>query len=56
MKLFRIFINNVEFIFFHSTALHIAVNKRNIEIIETLLENKNIDINIKDQILLFRFS
>lgn len=56
MKLFSIFINNVEFYFFHSTALHIAVKKRNIEIIETLLENKNIDINIKDQILLFRFS
>ena len=51
MKLFNIFINNVDLLFIHSTALHIAVKKRNIEIIKALLENKNIDINIEDQIL-----
>ena len=31
------------------TALHIAVENNNIEIIKLLLENKNIDVNVKDE-------
>ena len=37
-------------IHFYKTALHMAVEKENIEIIELLLSNPNIDINIKDKI------
>ena len=39
-----------------STALHIAVEKGNIEIIQSLVDHKGIDINIRDEIMLFYFS
>lgn len=32
---------------FHRTALHIAVEKENIEIVKSLLSNNTIDVNIK---------
>lgn len=34
----------------YKTPLHIAVNKKNIDIIKILLDHINIDINIKDNI------
>lgn len=41
------------FIFVHRTALHIAIDKENMEIIKLLLENTNIDINLKETISIF---
>lgn len=38
---------------FHLTALHKAVMKKNYEIVELLLNQNNIDINIKDEISYF---
>lgn len=38
---------------FSKTALHIAVEKQNIEIIKLLLSNNNININIKNDIYFF---
>lgn len=38
---------------FHLTALHKAVMKKNYEIVELLLNQNNIDINIKDEIFYF---
>lgn len=32
--------------FFHKTALHMAVENGNIEIVQLLLTNKNIDVNL----------
>lgn len=40
-------------IFVHRTALHIAIDKENMEIIKLLLENTNIDINLKETISIF---
>lgn len=39
-------------IYFPETALHIAVEKNNIEIIKLLLQQKSINTNIKDDILI----
>lgn len=41
------------FILFHKTALHVAVEKKNVEIIELLLNNPKIKINIKDNQVYF---
>lgn len=35
---------------FHTTTLHLAVEKGNIEIIKSLLQNNKIDVNIEDEI------
>lgn len=37
--------------FFYKTALHNAVIKQNIQIIRLLINQKGIDINLKDKIL-----
>lgn len=39
------FINNI-----HNTPLHLAAKRKNIEIIKLLLSNKDININLKDDI------
>ena len=36
---------------FKNTALHLAASKGNIEIIQLLIESRNIDVNIKNKIL-----
>lgn len=40
---------------FNSNVLHVAVKNENIEIIKLLLKQKNIDIDIKDSILIYIF-
>ena len=36
--------------FNETTALHMAVNSDNVEIVELLLNTKNIDINVENEI------
>lgn len=36
--------------YFYETALHMAIKRNNIEIIQILLEHEKIDINIKNSI------
>lgn len=44
------------YILFNKTSLHIAVEKGNFQMVELLLTRKDIDINIKNEILkLFNF-
>lgn len=40
-------LSNFLFLFFHKTALYMAVEKENPEIVELLLACKNIDVNMK---------
>ena len=44
--LFKIKNFNIIFSYFHQTALYLAVEKENIEIIKLLLNTEKIDINI----------
>ena len=37
--------------FFNQTALHIAIINEDMEIIKSLLKNKNIDLSIKNEVL-----
>lgn len=41
----------VTFTFFNQTALHIAIINEDMEIIKSLLKNKNIDLSIKNEVL-----
>lgn len=43
----------IEITFFQNTALHIAVEKKNKEIIKLLLSHKNINAHIKSRISIF---
>lgn len=38
--------------FIKKTALHLAVEKNNVEIVQLLLKNKKIKVNIKDDIII----
>lgn len=40
---------------FHRTALCLAVEKGNIEIVKLLLSNKNIDVNLMNISIIFHF-
>lgn len=41
------------FKFFFKTAIHIAVEKENIEMIQLLLDNSKVDVNLKS---IFKFN
>lgn len=43
------------FVFIHKTALHLAIEKENIEIIQLLLNNDKIDVNSKAISILILF-
>lgn len=49
---FKIQCFNIIFIYLNRTALHIAVIKQNIEIINLLLSRKGINTDVKDEIIL----
>lgn len=40
-----------QFVIFHKTSIHIAVEKENIEIIKLLLSHKKINLKVKDEIM-----
>ena len=46
------FLNEILSNFLNRTALHIAVEKGNLEVVQLLLERKEIDVNIKEIFLL----
>lgn len=52
MKLKINFFNEIIFICFDKTALFIAVEKGNIEIVDILLSRKNTDINAKNILII----
>lgn len=47
---FYCFLNEILFSYFHKTALYIAIEKGNIEIVKLLLKNEKIDVNISNRI------
>lgn len=52
MKLKINFFNEIIFIYFDKTALFIAIEKGNTEIVDILLSRKNTDINAKNILII----
>lgn len=49
------FLNKIHYFLFYKTALIIAVEKNNAEIVRLLLSNKNTDVNIQCKIIKNKF-
>ena len=55
MKFKIILFNEILIILFYKTALYLAVEKENVEIIKLLLTNDKLDINLKHILNIFNY-